>query len=338
MLSNDIIEKAIAQLNPYPNGKNSHWICDCPFCGKKSHLYLQKKTTKRLKRSGRNASFFFDCKRCSENGFVKKLLNRIGQSDLIFIKPSADIFNFTKNTLSFNDHPQKQDLPQAKPPLGFRRVNQHPYCEQRGFEPWQYDAYNVGVCNLLPSMKKYVYFLVYTHGVLTGYQSRHVYSKEKLDRINETRKQKDLPKILRYDNSSHDFSSMLFGLDDVEQGDIVILCEGIFDKKAIDNNLSLNTTPGMSCCCTFGKKISQHQIELLKQKQVAHLIVFFDAGAIADIKKSTMDLSFCFEKVEIAYSSLGDPDEISRNEFFKCFNNRSSWGQFYFSLENKITS
>ena len=57
-------------INPKLNRTNQY-ICDCPFCGKESHFYIDK------------TSQLFDCKKCGESGNIYKLLRFVDKLYLL---------------------------------------------------------------------------------------------------------------------------------------------------------------------------------------------------------------------------------------------------------------
>ena len=72
--------------------------------------------------------------------------------------------------------------------------------------------------------------------------------------------------IPKYKNSVTDFSKALYGFDELYH-DVVVLVEGVLDKRAIDRKV------GMPCVATFGAHISVEQIELLKLKGVKKVCI-----------------------------------------------------------------
>jgi len=71
-----------------------------------------------------------------------------------------------------------------------------------------------------------------------------------------------------------------------------VLSEGIFDAKAT----WLSGFPGR---CTFGKKISDGQIELLKQLEVKAVVLAWDKDAKDEIKAATAKLLDAFDHVSV---------------------------------------
>ena len=51
--------------------RSGQYICRCPFCGKESHFYINKRTQ------------LFDCKKCGEYGNIYKLLRFLDKTYLL---------------------------------------------------------------------------------------------------------------------------------------------------------------------------------------------------------------------------------------------------------------
>ena len=93
-----------------------------------------------------------------------------------------------------------------------------------------------------------------------------------------------------------DFASLLFGYDDIVRGktEVVIIVEGVFDKFAVDRHLSLYDDETIRCVCTFGKKISDVQIQKLIDKEIGNVILAWDYDAIREIKQYGVELNQYF--------------------------------------------
>lgn len=151
---------------------------------------------------------------------------------------------------------------------------------------------------------------------MVAYLSRSVKSKDWIDKVNEKRKINKEPKYRRYDNSVSDFSKMLFGYDEIIKGETtdVILVEGWLSKTKTDVNLDLDSTTWLKCVATFGAKISEHQIELLKRKGIKRVYLWFEGDVIAKIKTIAGRLSSHFE-VLVGYLPQGkDPNDFDQME------------------------
>ena len=105
---------------------------------------------------------------------------------------------------------------------------------------------------------------------------------------------------------------ILYNYDNIKGSESVILAEGIFDvfglaKAGFDN-----------VACSFGKKVSMEQINLLEKKGVKEVILMYDSDAISKIKEIFIKLQKHF-KVSIAPLLEGDPGDC--NDFTFPFSN-----------------
>jgi len=329
MLSESIILHHIQPLKPVTNGSGSHFICDCPYpdCQKKKHLYLQRQTN-RVTSKGVNASWMWQCKKCSRSGKLFKLLSQLGVEADLAQDRTTDIFKFKRKT--FDRKPDHIDLPTAKLPIGFEQIDYHRYLHDRNFEPWQYDRYRVGMSEV--ELRNRLIFPIYMYGKPRAYLSRSMVTKLRIKKINDRRKRLGKRKYLRYDNSHHDFGRLLGGFDEID-GDTqgIILVEGIFDKAAVDRVFQLQNKSYWKCLCTFGKDFSHYQHILLKEANIEHIVFLRDPDAFADVREQSLSLMTQYENVEVAYTRNGDPDEIDPEELRFIFENRDS--AFGFSLQ-----
>jgi hypothetical protein len=191
------------------------------------------------------------------------------------------------------------DIPGVTMPLGYRRVYENAYLQDRGFIEEDFKRYEVGIAKLHPKLKRdYIIFPVYIKGIIKGYVSRSTHSKEYCEENN----------IARWLNSDTDFSLLLYGYDDIK-GTQVVLTEGVFAKRAVDQ-------AGYCGVATFGKKVSVEQIFLLLLKGVEDIIFFYDFDAVRAIKNFGFDLRPYFKSVKAAEINQRDkdPDDLTISE------------------------
>lgn len=318
---------AIELLKNVKPGPRQHFIADCPFCNKQQHFYFRRSTTQ-VDRRGRNKTGNWDCKKCGANGSLMGLLARLNRRDLFEGAPidiNIDIELIT-------DFQKNEDidlsLPSIKMPVGFKRLWDDEYLNSRGFTKQNYSLYQPGITNIVLKYQDYILFPILQDKQPKGFVSRLTWSKPKIKKYERLKGIKKL----RYINSKHDIHKTLFGIDEIVYGvtETVILVEGIFDKKAVDNRLKLQNQFDIKCCAKFGKKISLEQIYHLKFKGVKNIIVIEDSDALKESRENSVLLSKYFE-VLVGYIKQGDIDEINKKEFFEVFNNLTNPYHFFSS-------
>ena len=298
--------------------RSGQYICTCPFCGKESHMYVNKRTQ------------MWDCKKCGEFGNIYKLLRFL---DKTYLLNGATIEN-TDTIVSVRSMLASElessdvsvtELPEVKMPVGWRVLrNSNPYLLNRGITPELCERYKFGSTKMLRKYDNYVLIPIYDGGKIRGYIGRYG-SK----RVPDGK--------LRYNNSiGTQFAQLLFGYDDItENTATVILVEGIFDKIAVDKVLRLWESEEVKCVCTFGKKISAEQIEKLKVKGVSRVILLYDFDAIKEIKRYGIELENHFV-TSITYTTKKDIDECTAEEALAVFANLKRPREFNVDIIGKL--
>lgn len=261
----------------------------CPYCGGDEFGISVKD------------NHLFGCFRksqCGETGNIYKLLKKIGRQDLleeevIKLGEKLEIELDKKEEEEFN-----LSLPTIHPPIGFRRVTENQYLDERGFV--DFDKYKVGVTKLDPKFKDRAIFLVEEDGELKGFLGRSIKDEIK-------------PK---YRNSKSDFAKLLLGMEEIEEEThTLILVEGLLDKVNVDRLLNLDQQSQIKCCCTFGAKVSLFQIFKMKMFDIKNIILFYENDVIGVIQKYAFKLEQEFEKVEIILPPKDkDPGDINKEE------------------------
>jgi len=302
------------------NAKLNHtgqYVGDCPFCGKENHFYISKHTQQ------------WDCKKCGESGGIYKLLKQVDKTYLL----EGSTIEYTETIKKIRDWVDKQnltdnvieELPDRKLPIGFKRYVSNDYLEQRGVKRSDYIRYNIGSTGLVTKLKDYVIIPVVMNKKVKGYVARYGAEEVPKDR-------------LRYNNSKGcDFAKMLLGYDEIVKGKTttVVLVEGFFDKRAVDERLDLWSSPEIKCCCTFGKKISPDQKALLISKGITKVILLYDFDAIKEIKKYGLDLEKYFI-TDITYTLNKDIDNCNLEETLEVFSNFHKPKEFVVNVIAKI--
>ena len=109
--------------------RRGQYICRCPFCGKESHMYVNKRTQ------------MWDCKKCGEYGNIYKLLRFLDKTYLLngATIENADTIVSVRSMLANSLESSEvsvTELPEIKMPVGWRVLeNSNPYLLSRGITP-----------------------------------------------------------------------------------------------------------------------------------------------------------------------------------------------------------
>lgn len=281
--------------------RSGQYICRCPFCGKESHMYVNKRTQ------------MWDCKKCGEYGNIYKLLRYLDKTYLLggaTIQESDTIASVREMLAKEQEDSvvKLSELPEIQMPAGWKVLKKsNPYLIGRGITPELCERYKMGATRIFRKYDNYVLIPIYDGGKIRGFIGRYGAKKVPDGR-------------LRYNNSLNtEFAQLLFGYDEiVNETKTVILVEGVFDKIAVDKALDLWSGDEIKCVCTFGKKISDEQIEKLKIKGVSRVILLYDFDALKDIKKYGVELENNFV-TDIVFTTKKDIDECSTDEALEVF-------------------
>jgi hypothetical protein len=320
------LEDILSDLKPKIDSNKENLIIDCPFCNQRECSISINS----------NLWGCFRKKQCGETGNIFKILQKIGKLKKL-IKSSSDFIKNDKITINssllnfkqiINKNIDDEDLNNIESenvslPLGWTRTYNNDYLNNRGFI--NYENYPVGISSMDPLLRNdYIIFLVNEKNETKGWVGRHIWDKQKIENYNQQYfLQKGFKnKIKRYRNSSHtNFSKLLYGYDELDENNPkpVCLVEGIFDKHAIDKKMYLIDHQWMNCLATFKCFVSDYQILKLKQKNVTDIILFYDPDVIREIQKNVLKLEIFFN-IKIIISNINkDPDELTRDELFNCF-------------------
>lgn len=278
------------------------------------------------------------CMRCGESTSLHVYLLKINRRDLVgeYSAPVQDTLRSVRK-----DEIQEDDINiGCELPRGFKRIYYDEYLDSRGFTYSQYNHFKVGVSTDI-SLREHLIFPIYQDGVLSSWLGRTRYSKEWHKENIKSYKEQRGRLIPRYKNSAGtEFSEILGGLDDIVQGktDTVILVEGIFDKANVDRlgNLYDDDTHAVKCCFTFGKNLSEKQVEKILKKGVKNLILMYDPDAIDEIQKFALQYINKFDKISCARLSENDPGDMDEQEFNKILHNLKTPVDFYFNNIKRI--
>ena len=294
-------QKAIQEFFGLTKVSPKGWyITKCPFCNKEDHFGIKFTDVRTVLR--------FNCFKCQQSGSAVKLMTHIGRTDLL--QKFVDTSKTLSNQLGQSTYSEEvKVVPRCPPPLGWRRQMSNEYLDSRGFEPWQYERYHIGETKLLQKLKDYVIFLIYQEGENKGYVARIKWSKDQIEKYkSETGRE-----LLRYINESGvDFECLLYGVDEInENTTTIIIVEGITDKTNVDKLIYHNENYSTThvCVCTFGKKLSQHQINLIPT--YLKVVVIYDFDAVKENKKYIAQLYNRHDEVAVGLLDSKDPGELT---------------------------
>ena len=231
-------------------------------------------------------------------------------------------------------HKEVEYLPEEKLPIGFKRINNHPYLDGRGFNSEQYELFQVGMTNspMEPQWRNKVIFQIFNNNIRVGVLGRSTKSKQWHD-DNMINHKEGGRLVLRYKNSDGDFSKMVGGLDEItDSTHTVIIVEGLMDKANVDRQLKLLKDPLIKCLYVFGSNISEYQINLLKAfKQVQTVIILFDPDTLKKVRNHVARLVYSHNwdvKIGVIKSD-NDPGEMSKTEILDVLMNSLTPLEFY---------
>jgi len=260
-------------LLPNPkNGIKNQIICDCVFCGREKHMYINKGY------NGRGIANAFDCKRCSQTGNIITLLKHLDKLELLEGR-QVDIKKPLPKLNRLNQNNQIQidiEVKTIKLPIGFKRLkfsdnNKYTnYLKVRKFTELDFELYQPGY-TWKKKYQDYVIIPIKRDFEVKGFVARYIGEEQNKP---------------RYLNSEDSFSKLLMGFDEItNQTKTVILVEGGFDKIGVTAELDLHNTEDTKCLATFGKKLSEAQLFLLQISGIENIFLMFDGrDAIKDIK------------------------------------------------------
>lgn len=292
-----IIRELTLELHAKMDGGRKNLIVPtCPYCGKtggKFGIFIGAETD-------RKKLFMSHCFSCGHTTRdLNQLLDDIGRSDLKLEETAS--FSPVQVPEFFNIEEEEIDdeLSVVKMPEAWKRCYRNDYLKSRGFIGDDYDYFPVGTTRGLNfKFDDYVIFPIIDNGDVVGYVSRHIWSKQDIDRYNNRAKRNGKYQIRRYNNSTeNDFVKLLYNYDAVveDETDTVIIVEGIFDVIALTRKLELYDNHRVAVVATFGKKISDVQIYKLQSKSVRDVIVGYDSDATDAINKAAEQLNEYFD-------------------------------------------
>lgn len=320
-------------------------IGDCPYCGKPDHFYINKR------------NFLHDCKKCGESGNLKKLVHHLHiehlfedigvkkrNLDTVAIMDFVNKHNEEKDELEvmsyFTDHYQMissgDKYYKYLRSRGYRReyilLNRQYFWKQKTNE----------------GRSEYIILPIVMNGRVMGFVARLIWSKEKISEYNNSMERRfagndDMIKRFRkkkYKNSTGTkFAQLLYGIDKVRPQHQVIIVEGNFDKLNVDLFIEkYKLQDKFSCVCTFGKKLSRGQINLLKERGVDSVIFLWDEDASKSMHNNGEIYMKSFKKTYVSFirekdekGEYLDAGASSPKIIKKAIDNRISYSSFMFN-------
>lgn len=304
------------------NSRGDHLQCDCPFCGKKSHMYVNiNKFFEVLPNGKLRASW--DCKKCGEYGNAFKLMREVGRLDFIesYLVPLIKWESLENRLEEDNEKILEAELPHicVRMPLGYRRIYESKYLAERGFKNAEFDIYEVGRTRIISKYENYLLFPFRENGDIVTFYGR----------FNGSKIPDGFPKYL---NPEKNHSDYLYGIDDrTFLTETAIVVEGFFDKRSTDRGLKLleNYRREVICVATSGKKMSQIQALKLKHFGIRNLIFGYDPDATSSTKKIIEFYSKDFN-IEVAWidDDGNDLGEKNPKEVRKIFSDLTPYESF----------
>jgi hypothetical protein len=323
-------ELIIQELQLIPYGgmgwmRGKDLACLNPSCGKRDKFGIN------LSEYGGGVHCFY----CDYSESIFVYLNKIGKKDLAHIGYNVCL---DKKLKGFDDEVEEEkESVKIELPKGFKRIISSKYLSERGFTPEQVKKFEVGITDhfLEKKLHNYLVFQIKQKGQMVGWLARSKYSKEWHKQNLDNFKAGKEKLALRYRNSEGvDFVKLLGNYDDLTPNThTVILVEGLFDAENVINQLGLNGGEELKCCFTFGNKISNEQISLLRKLPgIKNIILMYDFNTIQQIKKYGMSLQryFNVDVAEIGSEDI-DPGDASENYLLEILKNKKNILYFYTS-------
>lgn len=276
------------------------------------------------------------CMRCGESTSLHGYLLKINRRDLIdrFSAPISDEIK----TLDNKAETETREQIEVKLPTGFKRIFYDDYLDERGFTPEQYNLFKTGV-SLDMRLQNHIVFPLYQEGKLVSWLARSRKSKEWHKQNILDYKEGHSRLVLRYYNAPDTyFEDILGGYDEIveNQTHTVILVEGLTDKANVDRKLLLYAKNDVKCCFTFGKNLSENQINLLLKKGVKNIILMYDPDALKEIEKFSLNYINKFDSIKCAKLQDRDPGDMTEEDFEIVMNTLREPIDFYINNIKKL--
>ena len=298
--------------NPKPAPQN-HFAADCPFCSKTGHFFINRGIKVK---NGKTLHNPFICHKCKESGTINKLLIHLNKEYLIEGE-KVDRIKTPMLGVSIEAESDKfyEEAIDYKMPIGFKLLDYYDddnefvkYLKKRKFTEFDFELYKPGYTNLKKKLDKYVLIQITKDFVTKGCLARYI-----LEEGNEGYDENQP----RYRNSTSKFSKLLMGYDELtSKTESLILVEGGFDKVSVTTELGLHDVDDIKCVCSFGNKISDDQILLLKKiRSLKNLFLMYDTrDSVELIKKYGLILQNHWNVMVCSINNQKDAGEANNKE------------------------
>ena len=276
---------------PYKtSGKNVSrgWIeISCPFCDDPStHLGINLD------------SKLFHCWICSSKGGPAKLIRALTKCSWEQAKNTVEKYvdwsqvDFTDSDLA----PKKLKLPIEFNPITPNTIPElvKNYLQDRNFDPEELTRrFNLYYPGPIGTYKLRLIIPITYRNRLVNFCGRDVTGKASSRWHNCPNTDAEIP-----------LNSLLYGIEEILEGESVILVEGIFDQWRL----------GYGAVATFGTKVTSEQALLLQRKKPSKIFLVGDSDVTQEMYEN-IARKLWFSEVEAIYlNSDGDPADLSPTE------------------------
>lgn len=286
---------------------SGQWNADCPFCGKEEHFFMNSKTG------------LWDCKKCGEVGNWFSFFKKVGigvtneKEELKKQKQKIKQKHFLESEIKNNNFLENVEMSIET------KNDKNIYIPQKTLIfPESFKKISIGDLDTTFALKyilkrKYKFDIIKKHNLLYCINGLYwnrliipIYINQQLKGYLGRWIQFNEEKVKRkYRNSFNtDFSMLLGNYDNLNNDDYVIICEGAFSSYRINYNSTF----------AFGKKLSEGQVYLLKQKKIKKVFVLFDSDAQKETLKICKMLVSNNFKVRTLLLEKGDPDDLDNED------------------------
>ncbi len=289
MIQDYLDEKLIDYKTSGKNiGKNWIGLKSCPFCGDSRHHFAIKKTNGKI-----------NCWSCQKNGSFINFLMKIEK--ISFPKAKKISENYIDNNYFFEEDEEKHipfqgDILPKEASINFPKIHLD-YLKSRGFNPQQLiKKYKLQACHNLGKYRFRIIAPVFIKKQIVNFVGADVTGKSEI--------KYKFPPNNKVEITIHD---TLYNIDDIDIGGYCVLTEGITDSWRI----------GKGAICSFGKNLSQSQINLLIEKEINRVIIIPDSDAQENGEKVANSLSGIINQIDIVMLEKGDPGDLTQIEVKK---------------------
>lgn len=259
----------------------NHYIAKCPFCEKDGHFYMNVKNG------------LWDCKKCGRAGNYVMYQKAISGDDTSVINRLLNIYK-----VDLIDNDEEEDIGgEVTFPNDFIDIKTDDkfydyFVNKRKFDENLINDYYI----FRSSSNDYFYNnriiipIFDEKNVTKGFCARTI--------LEDVKKR-------YYNSKGTKFSRLLFNYINIANNDydFVVIVEGIFDALRLHKY----------ALATFGKKLSEYQIEAILKLNKRKVILMYDSDAEQELYKYAKELTNVFEKVYIFKVPDEDPDFYFKN-------------------------